>query len=339
MLQVVAENDITHGLPSLQFQSNLNESELSLLPLRKRSFELLLHAAAQTTYLVGMLNSITHFVSTAEVLRPGTTSKHRVSVGFIGGGRLARHIISTLLHHVTCLPQDVTVSTFQPDKLDDLVKVGVTVCSNNNVVIEQCDVVVVCIPASQYLVLQRDVTLRSHHFLITHVSTLSKDEVVSTLRHRNVIKTEYLYNKDAGYLHSEPYQTVALTLEDEEVVERLFPVIQPGYVYTTPDWLRDAILAFYRYILKICPDGAADTLNYILFGKNKDRYLVPRDLRIISGAPGMDSEAEQLNNLTDLGGKMVHLSASVTHRESLAVLFEGFKSFFRAKHVDVSHYK
>ena len=340
MIHVLADDDITNGLPSLQFHAKLNESEQALLPLRKRSFELLLHAAAQTTYIIGMLNAITHHVSTGDTLRPGTTSKHRVSVGFIGGGRLARHIISTLLYHLTCLPQDITVSTYQPDKLEDLTKSGVYVCSNNRAVLEQSDVVVVCVPANQLLVLKRDVSLQPHHFLITHVSTACKEDVVRTLQHRNLIKTEYSYNKDAGYMHAEPYQSVALSLEEEDVVEHLFPGTEPGYVYTTSDWLRDAILVFYRYILKVCPEGAADTLNFILFGKNKDRYLTTRDLRIISGAPGMESEAVQLNNLADLGKKMVHLNASVTKKESLAVLFEGFKSFFREKQsVDVSNYK
>ncbi|XP_063683980.1 NADP-dependent oxidoreductase domain-containing protein 1-like [Bolinopsis microptera] len=335
----VTEDDITHGLVSLQFQTNLNESELSLLHLRKRSFELLLHAASQSTYIVGMLNTITHHIVTGDMLRKGSLSKHRVNIGFVGGGRLSRHIISTLVHHGVCVPHDISVSTFQPEKLDDLAKTGVHVCCNNRLVVEQSDLVFVCVPSNQLVVLKRDVDLAPRHFLISYVSTLSKHQVAEELQHLNLLKTDYMYNKDAAYMHNEPYQSVGMTLEDELVVEKLFPGMECGFVHTSPDWVRDMILVFYRYILRIAPDGALNRLNAVLFGNNHGFYLQEKDFRVTGGSNRIASEPDQLNDIVGVGGKVSNLNAKISRKETLDILYTSFQSFFKPKSIDVSKYQ
>ena len=336
---VAAEDDITHGLASLQFQTNLNESELSLLHLRKRSFELLLHAAAQSTYIVGMLNTINHHVVTGEILRPGCLSKHRVNIGFIGGGRLCRHIISALVHHAVCVPHDIYVSTFQPEKLEDLSKTGVHICSNNRLVLQQSDLVFLCIPSNQLVVFKRDVDLVPQHFLIGYVATQSKSTVAGELNHSNLLKTDYIYNKDAAYMHNEPYQSVGLTLEDELVVEKLFPGMECGYVVTSPDWVRDTILVFYRYILRVAPQDSLYRLNVILFGDNQSFYLQAKDFRVSGGSNRIPTEPDHLNDIIGIGGKVANLNAKINRKETLEILFDGFKSFFKPKSVDVSQYQ
>jgi len=336
---VVAEDDITHGLASLQFQTNLNESELSLLHLRKRSFELLLHAASQSTYIVGMLNTITHHVVTGEMLKKESLSKHRVNIGFIGGGRLCRHIISTLVHHAVCVPHDISVSTFQPEKLEDLSKTGVHIYSNNQLVVQQSDLVFLCVPSNQLLVLKRDVDLAPQHFLVGYVSTLTKHAVADELQHSNLLKTDYLYNKEAAYMHNEPYQSVGVTLEDEMVIDKLFPGMECGFVYTSPDWVRDVILVFYRYILRVAPHAALDRLNVILFGNNQSCYLQAKDFRVTGGSNRIASEPDHLNDIIGIGSKVANLNAKISRKETLDILFGGFQSFFKPKSVDVSQYQ
>lgn len=333
-----AEDDITHGLESLQFHTHLNESESSLIDLRKRSFELLLHAASQSAYIVGMLNSMTHHLLTGEVLSSGTLSKHRINVGFIGGGRLCRHIVSVLIHHSVCVPHDITISTFQPEKLEDLSKSGVHVCSNNQLVVEQCDLAFVCVPSNQLVVLKRDIVMAPQHFLIPFVATLSKSSVAEELAHSNVLKTDYQFNKEAAYIHNEPYQSLGMTLEDELVVEKLFPGMECGYVYTSPDWIRDVILIFYRYILSVAPEDALSRLNFYLFGENTSLYLQPKDFRV-SGSNRIATEPDHLNDIVGIGGKVVNLNAKIGKSKMLAALFEGFQSFFKSKAVDVSQYQ
>ena len=46
--------DITHDLPSLQYNVHLTDLELALIPLRKRNHELLLHACSQAAFLVSV---------------------------------------------------------------------------------------------------------------------------------------------------------------------------------------------------------------------------------------------------------------------------------------------
>lgn len=339
---VLAEDDITHGLGSLQFQTNLNESETSLLHLRKRSFELLLHAASQSTYIVGMLNTITHHVVTGEMLKKGSMSKHRVNIGFIGGGRLCRHIISSLVHHAVCVPHDISVSTFQPEKLEDLSKTGVHIFSDNRAVIQQSDLVFVCIPSNQLVVLKRDVELMPQNFLIAYVATLSKNAVAENLQHSNLLKTDYMFNKDAAYMHNEPYQSVGATLEDELVIEKLFPGMECGFVFTSSDWVRDLILILYRYILRVAPHAALDRLNLILFGNNVHLHLQAKDFRVSGGFNQIACEPDHLNEIVKVGGKVANLNAKINGKigkEMLEVLYDGFQSFFKPKSVDVSQYQ
>ena len=157
-MRIHQQDDITHGLPTLQFDANLSDSESSLLHLRKQTFELLLHAASQSTFLVGMLNTFNHYLASGELPKPGTLPKNRVSIGIIGGGRLCKHIVRALLYHTACLPHDITISTFQPELLErEFAGKGVRVCCDNGAVMGQSDLVLVCVPAAQLVVLQREV--------------------------------------------------------------------------------------------------------------------------------------------------------------------------------------
>ena len=56
------------------------------------------------------------------------------------------------------------------------------------------------------------VDLSVEDFLVTYVATLTKQRVVDKLKHLNLMKTDYSFNKDAGYYHTEPYQVGLIDL-------------------------------------------------------------------------------------------------------------------------------
>ena len=53
--------DITHNLPSLQFESALTDEEMESLHMRKRSHALTVYTCAQATYFASVYNE-TRFV-------------------------------------------------------------------------------------------------------------------------------------------------------------------------------------------------------------------------------------------------------------------------------------
>eukprot|EP00116_Pleurobrachia_bachei_P019450 sb/3479712/ len=332
-----AEEDITYGLPSLTLHKHLDDSEKSLLQLEKRSFELLLHACAQSTYLVGMLNIVNQVGQTGELPLPGFAPKHRLEVGFIGGGRLTKHIIATLIHHGVCTHQDIAVSTFQPEKLGALAKKGVRVYCKPTVLVEERGIVFVCVQSNQLLVLKREVPFPPPRLLVPIVSTLTREVVAGKLGHGNILKTDYHFNENAGYYLDEPYQTVPLSLQSEETIHRIFPdppADELGYVYSDSKWMRDCILIFYRHLLKLNRETALHNLNRVLFGTRTEVYFDPRDLRIFGGMNEIAEREDQLFDIIDVGGRVEHLNGKM--KDILPHLKERFLGFFKPKSSEFS---
>lgn len=117
--------DITRNLPSLTFESALDEEELILLHLRQQSH-------AHTTIVAASCSFLTHVLNDTRQIRAdlAKTSKQRraiqlltadslpkdpLKVGIIGCGRLGTHIAESLLSFGGVGVQDLFISTRRPE--------------------------------------------------------------------------------------------------------------------------------------------------------------------------------------------------------------------------------
>ena len=67
------------------------------------------------------LHSLTQFIQVDTAV---SVTLFRVNVGFIGGGRLCRHIVDAITANSGCYFHDIIVATFHPEKCSDLIKKG-----------------------------------------------------------------------------------------------------------------------------------------------------------------------------------------------------------------------
>ena len=79
---------------------------------------------------------------------PAAINRRRIMVGVVGGGCVGRAVLQELLRSGRIEPQDIMVSTRQPDRLQDISSRGVFVGFNNAKIAQLCDVVFLCCPMS-----------------------------------------------------------------------------------------------------------------------------------------------------------------------------------------------
>jgi len=334
--------DITHNLPSLQYNVHLTDLELALIPLRKRNHELLLHACSQAAFLVSVLNELTYAAFSSDAKNEGLP-RQRISIGIIGGGRLCGHLVRNLLRHAKCHPHDISISTYQPENIKHLAAIGVSCCHDNRSIIEQSDITFVTIPSHQIAILSREIKPFKNpmHFMVPYIMSRSLNDMVGLLDHENLLKTEYLFNYQASEDPEIHYDEIETCLEDLSVVERCFPLseVDIGHVYSGSEWVRDAIVVFYRHTLALVksPAQALDILNNVLLADCDDR-LVQKCFLIAGTPPRMADLPEQLADLASVGEKMTHLNVDLQGGKFNEALTDKFLSVFESKKVDLSKY-
>lgn len=338
--------DITHDLPSLQYNVHLTDLELALIPLRKRNHELLLHACSQAAFLVSVLNELTHAAFSSDDKNEGLP-RQRVSIGIIGGGRLCGHLVRNLLHHAKCHPHDISISTYQPENIKHLAAIGVSCCHDNRSIIEHSDITFVTIPSHQIQILAREMKPFKNpmHFMVPYIMSRSLTDLLGLLDHENILKTEYLFNYQAAEGPDTPYSEIEMCLEDLDVVEKCFPLAEApegellGHVYSGPEWVRDAIVVFYRHTLALVksPAQALNILNTVLLADCEDK-LIQKCFLIAGTPPRMADLPEQLADLASVGAKMTYLNVDLESGKFSKALTDKFLSVFESKKVDLSKY-
>ena len=121
------KQDITRNLPSLTFESALDEEELLLLHLRQQSHAHTVLACATSTFLVHILNEARQIRAdlakttkqrrAIQLMTADSLPKDPLRIGIIGCGRLGTHIAQTLLTFGEVNVADLIVSTRRVETL------------------------------------------------------------------------------------------------------------------------------------------------------------------------------------------------------------------------------
>ena len=121
------KQDITRNLPSLTFESALEEDELQLLHLRQQSHSHTSVVAASCSFLTYILNETRQIRAdlakttkqrrAIQLLTADNLPKDPLQVGLIGCGRLGTHIANSLLSFGDVHSADLHISTRRPETL------------------------------------------------------------------------------------------------------------------------------------------------------------------------------------------------------------------------------
>lgn len=122
--------DITRNLPSLTFESALDEEELQLLYLRKQSHAHTVLVSSTCAFLVHIMNEARQIRAdlsktpkqrrAIQLLTADTLPKDPLKVGLIGCGRLGTHIANSLLSFSSVNGEDMFISTRRPETTGNL---------------------------------------------------------------------------------------------------------------------------------------------------------------------------------------------------------------------------
>lgn len=110
------KQDITRNLPSLTFESALDDNELLLLHLRQQSHAHTVQVCASSAFLISVLNEVRQIRAdlaktskqrrAIQLLTADSLPKDPLKVGIIGCGRLGSHIAQSLLSFSDVSPND-----------------------------------------------------------------------------------------------------------------------------------------------------------------------------------------------------------------------------------------
>lgn len=121
--------DITNNLPSLTFESALDEEEVLLLHLRQQSHAHTVLVSATCSFLVHILNEARQIRAdlaktskqrrAIQLMTADSLPKDPLKVGIIGCGRLGTHIAQSLLTFGEVHVTDLTISTRRVETLGE----------------------------------------------------------------------------------------------------------------------------------------------------------------------------------------------------------------------------
>lgn len=119
------KQDITRNLPSLTFESALDEDELLLLHLRQQSHAHTVLVCASSAFLISILNETRQIRANLartskqrraiQLLTADTLPKDPIKIGIIGCGRLGTHLAKSLLAFSDISPSELYISTRRPE--------------------------------------------------------------------------------------------------------------------------------------------------------------------------------------------------------------------------------
>jgi hypothetical protein len=152
-------HDITYGLDHFEFESGLEIDNLSRYSLiRLRSHASYVYACTHACYFIGHANRFKRNLNNIKQNRIkqlnsrtdfGLEKLPGLLVGIIGAGRLGRQLAQALIGYGDVEPQELFISTRQPDILSDFKSKGVDCSFDNRKLATICDIIFLCILPSQ----------------------------------------------------------------------------------------------------------------------------------------------------------------------------------------------
>ena len=115
-----------------------------------------------------------------------------MNVTFLGGGNMGEAILAALLRKKVVVPDQLTVSDINPNRLDDLYeKYGVNVTGNNVFAVASADVIVLAVKPQVLAAVLEEIKgkLTAQQFILSIVAGASIAVIRKGLKHRKIVRT------------------------------------------------------------------------------------------------------------------------------------------------------
>ncbi|CAF0774829.1 unnamed protein product [Adineta steineri] len=198
---------LTSGLESVQLDKICPGGFSNLFTqLRRRSNLLTVTHIAYACYFVTLANRIKRG---GDQLKEAPMKKrsHRLmaelrreiglKIGIIGVGRLGHLLAKFLMRYGDVYPEELFLSSRQADLLTDMIETGVAFCKFNNAhIVENCDIVFICVAPHQVRYVVDDIRDRIKPNVIIYHLILGFPalKLASLLQHTHFIKPSYQLN-------------------------------------------------------------------------------------------------------------------------------------------------
>lgn len=200
---MAAAEDVTANLPSLQFEAALTLDEKQMLYLRGRSHALTVSACAQAAFLVAVLNDARQKIveikypvkKKSSKLLQEAPKRDPLLVGIIGCGRLGKQLANTLLKFSDVHPEELFLSTRQPETLSALQMKGVHCGFDNIKVCSTVHILFICCLPSQFPTVAKEIKghLKCPVYVLVGGTPLLR--IRQLLEYEEIIKPDFSWRK------------------------------------------------------------------------------------------------------------------------------------------------
>lgn len=280
--------DITLNLPSLQFESALNEEEKQLQYLRKQAHALAVTSCAQATFLVYTLNearqqrrNLKNPQKRSTRILQELTPRDPLKIGILGCGRVGSQLADCFLTYGNINPKDIKISTRRPETLEYLLNKGVDCFHDNIKLVTTCHIVFLCVLPSQVPVIADEVKaeIPSTLFLYSFASSVTAKKLKQLFGTSSVVHPEYTWDKSMDF-HWDYAINMSTALSKPHIVSATFPLRkEKGVITTNPKLAELMIFVFVNMCthLRLTKFEALDLLHALIFGGTEEGRLEVND--------------------------------------------------------------
>lgn len=188
-------DEITKNLSTFSFGTSVEEDDdlKNLLSLRDRSYFLSCNMIAHATYFVGFANEIHKNIS---------DKQKRFKIGFIGCGRIACHMINSLIEYSDIKPKHIYVTSRKSESLPvEFKEQGVWYCENKLDVVKNVTILFLCcLPSNVEEILRQVKDHVKHCFIYSFVAGIPVSKISHLIQSNKVYKPNYHFNEDATFM-------------------------------------------------------------------------------------------------------------------------------------------
>ncbi|XP_059160191.1 NADP-dependent oxidoreductase domain-containing protein 1-like isoform X1 [Physella acuta] len=299
---ILRDNDITCNLPSLRFESAVDEKGSDFLPLRKKSHAIVVTQCAAVSVMIDILRKAKSLIQdfpkperktpTIETQPERKTptietqeTRKKLIVGLIGCGRLGFQLTTTLLTNGRLDTDCVQISTRRPELLDHLKQQGVACYFDNKKLVAVADVIVLCVLPSQVASVAAEVSgqIPASSILISLCAGLPARRLRQLLETSNIICPNFEWSDvvDSRSFKWAGQGSVSHSLDDQQTVLRTCPyaVAAEGALLRSNEKLMEVLILS---VVNICLQvdlSTSETLSVVsqaVFGESQP-MLTARD--------------------------------------------------------------
>jgi len=308
-LDFLSTNDITNDLPSLRFEHGLNDFDTSYTNLRTRHHAMTVMSVAHGTYFVATINRARQIIAdkknpvNEQTMEFFNKQKARdpIKVGVIGGGRLGRQLVSSLLYFADVRKKEIMVSTRRPQLLESLQKSGVQCIYDNRLVAQQSDVLFLCFPPSELVSVANDINghIPESSIVFSFLAATYVSRLQSVLKFNNVIRMILQWSPRNTATQWKVGNDVITSLLDHETVELCSPtndLVGEDFAVIQPP--RQTIVALLHHLINmlvdmaLTPDEIMQVINQTLWPEllcrmplfyTWNNFLTPQQMKTFEG--------------------------------------------------------